>query len=194
MKCSLGISNFLEGSLDFPFLLFSSISLHWSLRKVFLSLLAILWNSAFRWVIFPFLLCFSLLFFSQLFVRPLQTAIVIFCFLFLGDGLDPCLLYRYNVTNLFPLFQALCQSDLIPWIHLSLPLYNRKWFDLTIWTCILLFYDISSLHDIKFIVLLLTIYVLCYGFFSTFLHLNTYLKFHLPNLLLDYYTLFQSDI
>ena len=39
---------FLKISLVFPILLFSSISLHWSLRKAFLSLLAILWNSAFR--------------------------------------------------------------------------------------------------------------------------------------------------
>ena len=41
---------FLKWSLVFPILLFSSISLHWSLRKAFLSLLAILWNSAFKWV------------------------------------------------------------------------------------------------------------------------------------------------
>ena len=40
---------FLKRSLVFPILLFSSISLRWSL-KTFLSLLAILWNSAFRWV------------------------------------------------------------------------------------------------------------------------------------------------
>ena len=40
---------FLKRSLVFPILLFSSISLHWSLRKSFLSLLAILWNSAFKW-------------------------------------------------------------------------------------------------------------------------------------------------
>ena len=39
----------LKRSLVFPILLFSSISLHWSLRKAFLYLLAILWNSAFRW-------------------------------------------------------------------------------------------------------------------------------------------------
>ena len=38
---------FLKRSLVFPILLFSSISLHWSLRRAFLSLLAILWNSAF---------------------------------------------------------------------------------------------------------------------------------------------------
>jgi len=41
---------FLKRSLVFPFLLFPSISLYWSLRKAFLYLLAILWNSAFRWI------------------------------------------------------------------------------------------------------------------------------------------------
>ena len=35
---------------NFPILLFSSISLQWSLRKAFLSLFAILWNSSFKWV------------------------------------------------------------------------------------------------------------------------------------------------
>ena len=54
MKSSLGISNFFKRSLVFPILLFSSISLHWSLRKAFLSLLAILWNSAFKWVYLSF--------------------------------------------------------------------------------------------------------------------------------------------
>ena len=41
MKCPLGISNILEEILVFPILLFSSIYLHWSLSKAFLSLLAI---------------------------------------------------------------------------------------------------------------------------------------------------------
>ena len=45
---------FLKRSLVFPILLFSFISLHWPLRKVFLSLLAILWKSAFRWVYLSF--------------------------------------------------------------------------------------------------------------------------------------------
>ena len=55
---------FLKRSLVFPILLFFSISLHWSLRKAFLSLLAILWNSAFKWVYLSFspLLFTSLLF------------------------------------------------------------------------------------------------------------------------------------
>jgi len=41
---------FLKRSLVFPILLFSSISLHWSLMKGFLFLLAFFWNSAFKWV------------------------------------------------------------------------------------------------------------------------------------------------
>ena len=45
---------FLKWSLVFPILLFSSISLHWSLWKAFLSLLAILWNNAFKWVYLSF--------------------------------------------------------------------------------------------------------------------------------------------
>ena len=67
---------FLRRSLAFPIPLFPFISLHWWLRKAFLSLLAILRNSVFRSYIFPFLLCFLLLFFSQLYVRPPQTAIL----------------------------------------------------------------------------------------------------------------------
>ena len=55
---------FLKRSLVFPILLFSSVSLHWSLRKAFLSLLAILWNSTFKWDCLSFspLLFTSLLF------------------------------------------------------------------------------------------------------------------------------------
>ena len=61
---------FLKISLDFAFLLFSSISLHWSLRKAFLSLLAILWNSAFKWVY----LSFPLLPFASLLVTAICKA------------------------------------------------------------------------------------------------------------------------
>ena len=56
---------FLKKSLVFPVLLFSSVSLHWSLRKAVLSLPVVHWNSAFRWVYlsfsllpFPFLLSY----------------------------------------------------------------------------------------------------------------------------------------
>ena len=45
---------FLKRSLVFTILLFFYISLRCSLRKAFLSLLALLWNSAFKWVYFSF--------------------------------------------------------------------------------------------------------------------------------------------
>ena len=45
---------FLKSSLVFPIQIFSFISLHWSLRQTFLSLLAILWNSSFKWVYLSF--------------------------------------------------------------------------------------------------------------------------------------------
>ena len=54
MKYFLCICIFLTRSLVFPIPLFSYVSLHWSVRKAFLSLLAILWNSAFKWVYLSF--------------------------------------------------------------------------------------------------------------------------------------------
>ena len=45
---------FLKRSLVFPILLFSSIFLHCSLQKAFLSLLSILWDSGFNWVYLSF--------------------------------------------------------------------------------------------------------------------------------------------
>ena len=48
---------FLKRSLVFPSLFFPSISLHWLLRKDFLSLLAVLWTLNSNGHIFPFLLC-----------------------------------------------------------------------------------------------------------------------------------------
>ena len=50
---------FLKRSLVFPILLFFSISSHWSLSKSLLSLLVILWNSAFKWVYLSFSLLFT---------------------------------------------------------------------------------------------------------------------------------------
>ena len=72
---------FLKKSLVFPILLFSSISLHCSLKKAFFSLLAVLWNSAFRWIYLSFspLPLAQFLLFSQLFVRFPQTTILPLC-------------------------------------------------------------------------------------------------------------------
>ena len=73
---------FLKRSLVLPFLLFSSISLHWWLRKA--SYLSLLFFGTLHsnGSIFPFFLCLSFLFFSQLFVRPLHTTILPFCISF----------------------------------------------------------------------------------------------------------------
>ena len=71
MKYSLGISNFLEEISSLPILLLSSISLHWLLRKAFLSLLAILWNSALKWEYLSFS---PLLFASLLFTAICKTS------------------------------------------------------------------------------------------------------------------------
>ena len=91
---------FLTRSLVFSSLLFSSISLHWSLRKAFLSLLAILWNSSFKWVFFFSPLPFSS--FHSYLQGLLRKPFCLFTLLFLGDGLGHCLLY--NVTNIHSSF------------------------------------------------------------------------------------------
>ena len=53
---------FLKRLLAFPILLFSSTSLRWSLGKAFLSVLAVIWNSASNGYVSPFHLCLLLLF------------------------------------------------------------------------------------------------------------------------------------
>ena len=115
MKCSLGISYFLE-SLVFTILLFSSISLHCSLRKT-LSPLAILWNSAFKWAYLYFsLLSFTSLLFSAICKASSDNHFAFLHFFFLELVLitDSCtmtgtsihsssgtLSIRYNPLNLF---------------------------------------------------------------------------------------------
>ena len=79
--------------------------------------------------IFPFLLCHSHLFFSQLFVSPPQETILLLLIFFFPWGwfwsLHPIQCHKPPSIVL----QALCLSDQIPWICLSCPLYNCKGFD-----------------------------------------------------------------
>ena len=124
MKCSLGISNFLEE--------ISSLSY----SVVFLYFFALITEEGFLispcyslelCIIFPFLPCFSFLIFSQLFVGPPQMAILLFCISFSWGwswSLPPVQCHEPPSIVL----QALYLSDLIPWIYLSLPLYNCKGF------------------------------------------------------------------
>ena len=89
---------FLKRSLVFSILLFSCISLFCLLRNAFLYLLDIFCNSAFRCVYLSFPpLPLSSLLFSAICKASSDNH---FAFLFLGDGLDHCLLY--SVMNLCP--------------------------------------------------------------------------------------------
>ena len=95
---------FLKRSLLFPTLLFSSISyLSW----LFFGTLHSNGN------IFPFLLCFLLLFFSQLFVMPPQTTILPFCISF-PWGWSWSLSALQCPEPLSIVHQALCLLDLVP--------------------------------------------------------------------------------
>ena len=106
-----------EHSLTLPFFgimkidLFQSSGHYWVFQicchiecSTFIAYFSI-WNSSTGiqmecyWVYLSFLLCLSLLFFSQLFVRLPQTTMLHICIFILGDGLDHCLLY--NVMNLY---------------------------------------------------------------------------------------------
>ena len=79
---------FLKRSLVFPILLFSSISLHLSLRKAFLSLLATLWNSAFRCLYLSFSpLLFASLLFTAICKASPDSHFAFFHFFSMGVGL-----------------------------------------------------------------------------------------------------------
>ena len=116
-------------SLIFPILSFSSISLHCSHKQAFLSLLAILWNSAFRWVYLSFSpLLFTSLLFSAICKASSDHHFVFLHLFFLGWSLSLPPKQCHEPPSI--VLQELCPSDLIPWIYLSLLPYNHKGFDL----------------------------------------------------------------
>ena len=81
---------FLKRSLLFYTLLFSSISLHWSLRKALLTLLAILWNSAFKQAYLSFSpLPFTSLVFTVICKTSSDNHFALLHFFFLGMTLIP---------------------------------------------------------------------------------------------------------
>ena len=100
----------LKRYLVFPILLFSSISLHWLLRKPSLSLLAILWNSAFKWVYLSFSsLLFTYLLFTAICKASSDSHFAFLHFFSLGMVLIPvfCTMSRTSV-------HSSCLSDLVP--------------------------------------------------------------------------------
>ena len=102
----------LKRSQVFPFLLFPSTSLHWSLRKAFLSLLAILWNSAFKWVYLSFSpLLFALLVFTAIYKGSSDSHFALLHFFFLGMVLIPasCTMSQTSIHG-----SSGTLSDLVP--------------------------------------------------------------------------------
>ena len=89
MKCSLGISNFLEEISSLSTLLFSFTSLHLSQRKAFLSLHAILWNPAFKWEYLSFSPLPLVSLFSAIFKASSDNHFSFLHFFFLGMVLIP---------------------------------------------------------------------------------------------------------
>ena len=128
MKSSPGISNFLEEisslSHSIVFLYFFALIA----EEGFLFLLAILWNSALRWIY----LSFSLFpFASPLFLAICKASsdnhfsFLHFFFLVMVLIAASCTVSQTSAHN-----SSGALSDLIPWIYFSLPLYNHKAFDL----------------------------------------------------------------
>ena len=118
---------FLKRSLVFP-ILFSSTSLCQSLRKAFLSLLAILWNSAFKWVYLSFSpLLFTPLIFTAICKASSDSHFAFLHFFFLGKVLIP-VSYTMSWTSIHSSSGTLSIKS-NP-LNLFLTLYNDKGFDL----------------------------------------------------------------
>ena len=95
-------------------------------RKAFLSLLALLWNSAFRCIYLSFSpLPFTSLLFSAICKAASDSHFAFLHFFFLRMVLitASCTMLQTSIHS-----SSGTQSYLIPWIFLSLPLYIHKWF------------------------------------------------------------------
>ena len=107
-------------------LLVSSIFMHCLLKKAFFSLLTIFWNSGFSWMHLSLSPLLLLLFFLQLFVKPLQITTLPFCFFFFPLEWVFSLLLVQHYRPLSTFLQAYYLLGLIPWIYLS-PQMHIHW-------------------------------------------------------------------
>ena len=115
---------FLKRSLVFLLLLFSSIIMHFSLKKFLLSHIAFLWNSVFNWMYLSLspLLCASL---SSSAICKVSS-----------DNHSAFLLFFFFVMVLFTASYTILWTsvDLVPWIYSLLLLWIHMGFDLShIW-------------------------------------------------------------
>ena len=110
----------------FPIVLFSSISLHWSLRKAYLCLLAILWNSALKWVYPSFSpLPLASLLFSAICKTSSDNHFSFLQFFFLGMVL---ITSSHTMSRTSVQSSSGTVSDLILWINLSLELTKEIYY------------------------------------------------------------------
>ena len=94
-----------------------------------LSLLAVLWNSAFRWIYLSFSpLPFTFLLLSAVCKVSSDNHFAFWISFSWGWFWSPPPVQCYKPPSI--VLQTLRPSDLIPWIYLSLPLYHHKGFDL----------------------------------------------------------------
>ena len=100
---------------------------HSSCKKAFLSLLAILWNSAFSWVFSFSPLPFTTLLFSAICKASSDNHFAFLHFFFGGKVLitTSCTMLQTSVHN-----SSGTLSYIMPWIYLSPPLYSHKQNDL----------------------------------------------------------------
>ena len=128
MKCSLSVSNFLDNVSSLShFIVFLYFFALITEEGFLLSLCSSL--ELYIQMRISFLFSFAFRFSSQLFVRPPQTTISPFLHFFsLGMVLIPasCTMSRTSIRS----SSDTVSIRFIPWIYLSLPLYNHKGFDL----------------------------------------------------------------
>ena len=118
MTCSLVSLIFLKRSLVFAVLWFSSVSLHCSFKKAFLSVLAVLWNSTFSWVYVSLSpLPSTSLLFSCICNASSENHFAFLHFLFFGMLLVTA---SCRVLWTFAHCSSWTLSDLIPWIYFFL--------------------------------------------------------------------------
>ena len=105
---------FLRSLVSSILLFFSFISLHWSVRKSFLSLLDILWNSTFIWVYLSFYpLSFTSFLYSAIYKASWDSHFAFFHFFFLGTILMTTFwtIIQTYIHNSFYMTVYTCQKN-----------------------------------------------------------------------------------